>query len=170
MCYAARHPGTLAGAVFIDIDPSPPDYQVQHLNDQGARPARRYASFDETVAREARVAPAAAAAIHRHLASHGYREAGGGWEQKHDQAFLRAVRRWDLLDELQHVTVPALVIRGGESNVMAPDSPARMLERLPAGSAVIIPGAGHQVHLERPREVAAAIAKFVEGLSPRPRR
>lgn len=166
MLYAARRAATLAGAVFIDIDPCPPDYQVQHLNEAGSRPAKRYTSFEDAVAREARIAPGATAAMHDHLARHGYREAGGSWEQKYDQGFLRAIRRWDVLDALREVRVPALIIRGGDSAVMAPESPARMLERLPAGSAITIPAAGHQVHLERPAEVAAALARFVATLRP----
>lgn len=165
MCYATSHPGTLAGAVLIDIDPCPPEYQVQHLNETGARPAKRYATFAEAIGRESRVAPAAPSAVHRHLALHGYRETGGAWEQKYDQAFLRAVRRWDLTEALGGISVPVLVIRGGASTVMSETSPGAMLARLPCGSAVTIPGAGHQVHLEQPAAVAAAIASFMESLA-----
>lgn len=165
MLYAATHPGTVAGAVFMDIDPYPPERQAKHLNDVGAAPPRVYPSLDRAVARESRVAPAASPAVHTHLARHGYRPSDAGLAQKFDQAFLRAVISWDARGLLPGIRVPALVLRGGESTVMSGQGYRDLLEGLPNVRGEVIFGATHQLHLDRPLAVAAVIEAFVAGLA-----
>jgi esterase len=161
MAYASRYPATLAGAVFIDIDPHVPEYQVDHLHEAGAPLPKRYDEFARAVARESRVAPGASPEVHLHLATHGFRQDGGEWVQRFDQQFLRTIERWDVREGLADITVPALVLRGSESTVMSPVSVDFMLEELPRAHAIEISGAGHQLHLERPADLAAAIEAFV---------
>ncbi len=161
MEYASRHPETLAGVVFMDIDPQPPEYQIEHLHDAGSPPPKEYDDFERAVAREGRVAPNASPEVHRHMATHGYRLEDGRWHQRFDQRFLRTVERWDEWGALRKVTAPALVMRGAESVVMAPGSVERMVELLPKARAEAVAGAGHQLHLEQPEGVAAVLLGFL---------
>lgn len=164
MLCGAAFPGLLAGAVLMDIDPRPPDRQPQHLNDVGQSPPRSYASIALAAAREARIAPAASPAVHSHLAIHGYRLTDAGYTQKFDQAFLRSVRTWDARELLPKVTIPALVLRGGESAVMSDEGYRDLVERMPNVRGETVFGATHQLHLDMPKAVAAAIEAFVAGL------
>jgi pimeloyl-ACP methyl ester carboxylesterase len=170
MFYAAQHPDTISAAVFMDIDPHPPDYQAQHLNRVGEAPPKHYPSFDRAVARESRIAPDAADGVAEHLAAHGYRATAKGWEQKFDQEFLRAVRTWDASRLLPKIAVPVLVLRGADSHVMSRDGYDQLLEGIANACGQEIDGAGHQLHLEQPVAVARAIARFCSEIPPRPGR
>ncbi len=164
MLCGAAFPGLLSGAVLMDIDPRPPDRQPQHLNDVGRSPPRSYPSMALAAAREARIAPAASPAVQSHLALHGYRLTDAGYTQKFDQAFLRSVRTWDARELLPGVTIPALVLRGGDSTVMSDEGYRDLIERLPNVRGETVFGATHQLHLDMPKAVAAAIESFVAGL------
>jgi len=62
---------------------------------------------------------------------------------------------------LERLTVPTLVVRGERSPGLGERELAEALRRLPAGTAVTIPGAGHFAPMERSDAVAAAIEGFL---------
>lgn len=65
-------------------------------------------------------------------------------------------RQTPLWDRLAEIAAPTLVIAGGADTKFAAIG-RRMVDALPAGTVLEVPGAGHAVHLERPGVVAAAI-------------
>src|SRR3954468_23925651 len=67
---------------------------------------------------------------------------------------------WERLGEL---TMPTTLIVG-ERDVKFAALAERMLDRLPDGRLVIVPGAGHAAHLEDPGAVAAALGDYQSGL------
>jgi len=72
-----------------------------------------------------------------------------------------AADHFDVMARLREILVPTLIICGEEDR-MTPVKYARYLQEQIAGSRlVIVPGAGHMVMLERPRETNAAIAEFL---------
>jgi pimeloyl-ACP methyl ester carboxylesterase len=64
---------------------------------------------------------------------------------------------WEALDA---VAAPTLVIRGGESRIPA-ESVRRTAGRIQGSRLVEIPGAGHNVHIDRPGEFVAAVRQFL---------
>lgn len=158
--YAAQYPERVSALVVLDIDPHPPASQIEHLNAVGARPPRTWSSWDEVEARIARSAPEADEAVQRHLAAHSYRAIDGGIVERFDPVFLRDLERWDVRAALRRVPAPALVLRGSESAVMTDRGEADFREGLPDLEVRFIEGGTHQLHLDRPVEVAAAIAEF----------
>jgi 2-succinyl-6-hydroxy-2,4-cyclohexadiene-1-carboxylate synthase len=62
---------------------------------------------------------------------------------------------WHRLGELQ---IPVVLLVGGRDQKFLEIAEA-MTERIPSAHLVVIPGAGHAAHLERPEEVAAAIGR-----------
>jgi len=73
-----------------------------------------------------------------------------------------ACNRFDVMGELQGLKVPTLVIVGSLDR-LTPVKYARYLHEHIAGSQLsVIEGAGHVAMAERPREVNASIASFLE--------
>jgi pimeloyl-ACP methyl ester carboxylesterase len=65
------------------------------------------------------------------------------------------LRQW-----LHRVRVPTLVIWGEDDGIVAPDYGLRLCRSLPDARFETIPRAGHYPQIERPDEVANAIARF----------
>ncbi|MFF9091611.1 alpha/beta fold hydrolase [Streptomyces sp. NPDC014802] len=59
-----------------------------------------------------------------------------------------------------HITCPTLLLRG-EKGTMRPEEAEEMQTRRPDTQVKVIAGAGHDVHLDRPEAVYAAIAAFL---------
>ena len=71
---------------------------------------------------------------------------------------------WPLLDPLKGV--PALILRGELSDVLAPQTVARMVAALPGMEAVTVPHVGHAPTLDEPEAVAAIdrlLARVLKG-------
>ncbi|HMO94864.1 MAG TPA: alpha/beta hydrolase [Tepidiformaceae bacterium] len=68
----------------------------------------------------------------------------------------------DQWEALKAMTCPVLVLRGGKSDVLSADIARRMLEALPDGKLVEVPGVGHAPVLTEP-EAKAALEEFLAG-------
>lgn len=64
------------------------------------------------------------------------------------------------------IALPALVVVGEEDRITPPDRAQAMVDALPDGELVMIPGAGHLSPMERPEAVTGAITSFLTGLQP----
>lgn len=72
----------------------------------------------------------------------------------------------DQTDLLSRIAVPTLLV-WGERDARSPLSIARRFEAdIPDATLVVIPGAGHLCHLERPGEVDTAIREFCRAHAP----
>lgn len=108
---------------------------------------------------------------------------GGAWQPKTDPAFTRSLWRSDrrngdasdlvapldqiLIEALQSVDCPTLLLRGQMSAILRQRSAERMVhDWLGNGRLVTIPGAGHALPLDQPRTVATALADFLSSLNP----
>jgi pimeloyl-ACP methyl ester carboxylesterase len=79
---------------------------------------------------------------------------------------FRACDGFDLMETVEEIAVPALVICGAD-DLMTPPKYARYLHQKIKGSQLaLISGAGHMVMLEKPDEVNRAIEVFLEQLVP----
>ncbi len=80
-----------------------------------------------------------------------------------------ACNRFDVSDQLENITAPALIIHG-TADKMTPFRYAEFLaSRLPRAELVKVPDAGHMVMLEQPETVADALHRFAQRLiSPQP--
>jgi pimeloyl-ACP methyl ester carboxylesterase len=73
----------------------------------------------------------------------------------------------DLSDLLPHIAVPTLLL-WGDSDTRSPLSVARQFEEaIPDTELVVIEGAGHMSHLERPEQVNTAVRAFCRAHPPR---
>jgi 3-oxoadipate enol-lactonase len=79
---------------------------------------------------------------------------------------FRACNAFDVGERLHELAVPLLAVTG-ERDAMTPPKYAQLLaDRVPSGMARIIPGAGHFATIERPNDVAGAIAAFAAAPGP----
>jgi pimeloyl-ACP methyl ester carboxylesterase len=69
--------------------------------------------------------------------------------------------RPDSLDTLRTVDVPAVVVLGDEDQLASRDDGAAMVEALPQGRLVVVPGAGHLSAVEAPGAFATAVRELV---------
>lgn len=69
--------------------------------------------------------------------------------------------RPDSLATLGAARVPCLVVRGDEDGLSSAEDVAAMVDALPDGRLVTIPGAGHLSNLEAPEEFTRAVADFL---------
>jgi pimeloyl-ACP methyl ester carboxylesterase len=74
---------------------------------------------------------------------------------------LREADARDYWSEWERITCPALVVRAGKGMISAAEA-TEMAERLAQARLAEVPGAGHDLHLERPAEWRAVVSRFLE--------
>jgi 3-oxoadipate enol-lactonase len=71
-----------------------------------------------------------------------------------------AALRHDARDRVGEIAVPTLVITGADDRLIPPALQSALAEAIPGARQVTIEGAGHDVTVDRPAEVAAAVIEF----------
>lgn len=77
---------------------------------------------------------------------------------------LSACDKFDVMNRLQEICVPTLVVVGAEDTLTPVKYSKYLSEKIKPSSLVTIPGAGHLVMMEKPDEFNAAIQEFVDSL------
>ncbi|HWQ84403.1 MAG TPA: alpha/beta fold hydrolase, partial [Anaerolineales bacterium] len=72
-----------------------------------------------------------------------------------------------VMDRLNEIKVPCLVMAGREDFLFPPEHQAILADRLPDARLELIERAGHNPQIERTAEVLAAIRSFLAGASAR---
>jgi len=128
---------------------------------------RPYKTFEDLVERRRAQNPRLTAEWLRYFAFHGGRSASDGWRWKSDPFMANGFGPWQpewIAPSYRTLRVPMLAITGSEPDTWGPLPEAILAERLshvPQLERCTIRGAGHFVHLERPRETADAILDFL---------
>jgi pimeloyl-ACP methyl ester carboxylesterase len=68
------------------------------------------------------------------------------------------------LDDAADFGLPVLLVRGANSNILAPDAAERFAAALPRGTLVTVPDCGHNVHGQNTKGFIAALGGFLDGL------
>jgi pimeloyl-ACP methyl ester carboxylesterase len=76
--------------------------------------------------------------------------------------FLGSIEGFDWRDSLRAVTIPRLVIHGELDNTPLAGN-EEWVTGQPNASLLVVPGAGHWPHYERPDLTIPAIARFLAG-------
>ena len=171
MTYAAEHAARLSGLVINDIGPDPEAGTPRITQMVGSRP-EEFASLEEAMAYRRSASPilAARSAEDQHELALGVlrREMGGRWQWKMDPAYIRQrvehgpPGRPPLWPVLQALGCPTLVVWGTDSDVLSEAQARRMVDVLPRGELVRVPGIGHAPTLVEP-VVLAALDRFLGG-------
>lgn len=79
-------------------------------------------------------------------------------------ALKAMMARPDSTPLLPTITVPTLVLVGGEDTLTPPSLSSAMTSKLPSAELVVVPDAGHLSNLEQPEAFNAALLRFLERL------
>lgn len=74
-----------------------------------------------------------------------------------------ACDRFNFMESLREIAVPALVICGTDDRFTPPKYSRYLVENIPGAKLELIEGTGHMVMIEKPQEVNEAIGKFISG-------
>jgi pimeloyl-ACP methyl ester carboxylesterase len=128
---------------------------------------RKPGTIEELAARRARMNPRLDPAWLRYLVTVGARQDPDGWRWKIDPTlrfggFGPWRPEWSMM-RLPDIGVPVLAMLGTEPDPMGWGTlPADVLSHLPAGGRlVIVEGAGHFLHIEKPREVTELVVEHL---------
>jgi pimeloyl-ACP methyl ester carboxylesterase len=173
IAYAGEYARTLKGAVIVDVSPTTRDEGTREISQfVGARPA--FSSLEEAIESAHRFNPLRPKEHLKYSLLHNLREdPDGKWRWKYDRGprpqvdaeefrAQRRARSERLWAEVPKITCPVLVVHGGESKVQKLEDAERLRDRLPDARLVSIPGAGHTVQGDRPKEFAAALRGFLQ--------
>lgn len=165
--YAGRQPPELAACVIVDIGPQIVTTGIQRIRG-GLAATDVFSSKDEAfaAARAANAVPPEA--HHRHRVEHNLmRTEDGRWTFRFDRAFrggmLRTREEAAAWRSCAAITVPTLVMRGAQSDILAPEVAARMAKVIPDARLVEVPAAGHAIPLDNPDGFLAAAREFLKG-------
>ena len=167
MRYAARHPGAVWAAAFIDIDARPPDLQGNSLRTAGRRPGRAFDTAAQARARIERLVPGAHDDLIERMMRSSFIEHEGRFRECYDRRTLAQFARWDNRELLSAIDVPALVLRGGDSAIHGAQAAAEMVAALPDGRFHEFPGGSHMLHIEQPTAVRTVLADFLRNAADR---
>ena len=161
LAYAERHPDRLLGVAAVDFLPEIKANRPSRFSRASGRPQPVYPTQDDAVARF-RLEPGGTTlppeAV-RALGLESVRPRGEGWSWKFDWRCL-SIPIPPVWPQLAAIKVPALVARGGLSDLINADDFRRVAAEIRALRAVTIEGAHHHVPLDKPAELARALADF----------
>jgi pimeloyl-ACP methyl ester carboxylesterase len=129
---------------------------------------RPYASLDQLIERRRAQNPRLGAEWLRYFVFHAARQRADGWRWKADPLLAQGFGPWRP-DWIEHsyarLRAPLLAVMGSENDTWGPLPEAIVGPRL-AGVArlqrAVVAGAGHFVHMERPRETAQVLLDYLE--------
>jgi pimeloyl-ACP methyl ester carboxylesterase len=175
MAYAAENSERLSGLVINDIGPDAEAGTQRITHMVGSRPDE-FATLEEAMAYRRAASPilAARGAEDQHELALGVlrQRADGKWGWKMDPAYIRqrvergAPVRPPLWPVLEAVSCPTLVVWGTDSDVLSEAQAQRMVDVLPRGELVRVPGIGHAPTLVEP-VVLGALDRFLASLHAR---
>jgi pimeloyl-ACP methyl ester carboxylesterase len=159
---AAAHPDRVERLVVVDAGPEPMREGAERARRLSLERPERFEYADEALAYLRRTSPGYSEEVYANRMRWLFKEDAGDfvWRSSRDAlASIMSSRGSDLSEALRAVRCPVLVVRGTKSNVLSADVAERMVKSLADGSLVELE-AGHNVALDRPKELAEAVIEF----------
>ena len=175
--YAAKHQDRLDALCIVDIAPETMRSGIVEM-EQFRYDTETMDRFQDFLERAQKMVPHRAAAHLEYSLLHSLKPtAEGRWTWKQDNRGRRAVdapklskdemkaaleaRADAMWDDLKAIATPTLLMRGGISNVLALDAAESVAETMPDCRLVEIPGAGHRVQGDNPKDFAQELDSFL---------
>jgi len=172
MAYAGAHPERLVRLVINDIGPDAEVGSQRITQTVGGRP-EEFATLEDAMVYRRQMSPIVASRNEEDQQELALgvlrRRPDGRWVWKMDAAYIQQrvqhgpPQRPALWPVLQRLSCPTLVVWGMDSDILSEAQARRMVEVLPRGELVAVPGVGHAPTLVEP-VVLAALERFLGGL------
>lgn len=166
MHFAAKHPERVSRLVVVEMGPQAGKEGVDRVIN--SIPARETFESEEDVVAYLGGGGRADPALARAHALHSVRPLEDGtFVMKGDPSLRRRDWRRPLWSATENwavahaITVPTLLVRGGDSKLLTPQIAGRMEQEMQDCTLVTIEGAGHAVPLHRPVEFEAAVRTWL---------
>jgi len=160
---AAAHPDRVEGPVVVDAGPEPMPEGSERARRLSLERPERFESADESLTYLRRTSPGYSEEVYANRMRWLFREDAGDvvWRSSRDAlaSIMSGASRGSLWDALREIRCPVLLVRGTRSNVLSADVAQRMITALVHGRLIEL-DAGHNVPLDRPKELAEAVVEF----------
>jgi esterase len=170
--FTAAHPERVGRLVVLDIGPEIAPAGGRSVAASLAQDSV-FESEDEAVARARAANPRPADDWLRHRVSHNLRPLPDGTVTfKWDKALrdLGAIgdglgpdERWAAWNSL---SCPVLLVRGDDSDILAPETAERMVASNPHATLAVVPDCGHSITLDRPEGLLDAVGPWLAATAP----
>ncbi|MBI3954094.1 MAG: alpha/beta hydrolase [Chloroflexi bacterium] len=163
MGYMARDTSKVDRLVIVDIGPEIMAAGAGRIRAGQVAPPPEFASQEEAFQYLRSLGGFRNEKALRHRAHHAVRrQPDGRWRWKLDPA----LRQWtpavpDLWPALARVPCPTLIVRGAESDILAPEVAERMAGTIPHATLVTVPDSGHPVPADQPAAFERAVRQFL---------
>lgn len=164
---AATHPDLVRRAVLVDVTPgSGGAAAALSAQQRGAvqltRGPRTFATRQQMVDAAVAASPRRpASAVRRGVIHNSRRLPDGTWAWRYDRSDpdlpSPAAQLWA---DVSRLSMPVLLVVGGESGFTTDTDRAEMSRRLPGLRTATVPGAGHAVQSDQPAALAELISRF----------
>src|SRR2546422_1346682 len=162
IAFAASHPDRVRGLVVVDVAPTVEPAGRDAIARQLTR--RDFDSFEEGVTAARAFNPRRTLENIRERLRHALRQTSDGrWTYKFDPAVFGAadLELEALWEEVRRIRAPTLLVRGGESPILAAATAERFRRELPGCAVAEVSGAGHSVMGDNPIGFVAAVRPFL---------
>lgn len=165
---AATRPELVRRALLVDVTPGSADAvaamsAVQRGAVALASGPRTFESLDDMVNAAVKASPRRPASAVRRGVIHNSRQlADGTWAWRYDVPARRSVEEMSTLwDDVGRMTMPVMLVRGGDSGFVTDDDLAEATRRLPSLRVETVSEAGHAVQSDQPAALTRLIREFV---------
>lgn len=169
VAYINRYPGHATALVLVDVGPEAAKEGVDNIVRFTRGPDEL--EFEEFVQLAHRFNPRRTLENIRERMRHRLKPTESGkWTWKFDRRFRQPesglivgsqLSTDELWQQFRNITIPTLLVRGAESDVLSREVAERCVQEMPAARLVTIPGAGHSVPGDSPDAFTEAVATFL---------
>ena len=164
--YASRNPQNVSGLVVVDIDPDAINQSSSNMFDRYLGESDEWSSLDSVVERIRSRQNLSSETMLRHQAEVMTKAVGTGegrmWRR--DRRVIEDYERPDLWKEWVSISVPTVIIRGRQSNLLTHQTAVKMRERLPGSLLAELEGGGHWFSQESPGAFESTVRWFLSTL------
>lgn len=165
---AATRPDLVRRALLVDVTPGSADAvaamsAVQRGAVALASGPRTFESLDDMVNAAVKASPRRPASAVRRGVIHNSRQLPDGtWAWRYDVPARRSVEEMSTLwDDVDRLTMPVMLVRGGDSGFVTDADLAEAVRRLPGLRVETVPDAGHAVQSDQPAVLTRLIREFI---------
>lgn len=164
--FTSRHPERVERLVIVDRGPETDPRGRERMQRAFSKARSTFPNREEALAYIRLANPQRPEELVQKSLNHAFRaREDGSYELKQDRKLREGFGHrlshedgWAMLDLIR---CPTLIVRGGDSDILAPDVAQRMTECLLNAQLEVVPHAGHPVMMDNPPEFNRVVSRFL---------